>query len=97
MIPPNVDCTREKDTYDFIVVGGGTAGCIVASRLSEAPDIDVILLEAGESRNDDPKVKTPGLYSQMLGHSDYDWKFETEPQVSDDPSMCDVMQTKTQL
>ncbi len=76
-------------------MGGGTAGCIVASRLSEVPDFDIILLEAGESRNDDPKVKTPGLYFQMLGHPDYDWKFKTEPQVGDEPSVCDLMQTET--
>ena len=39
---------RVNPTYDYIVVGGGTAGCIIASRLSSRPDLRIALIEAGE-------------------------------------------------
>ena len=42
-----VDIYSDSDTTDYLVVGAGTAGCVVASRLSEDPDVRVVLLEAG--------------------------------------------------
>ncbi|KAJ0108186.1 hypothetical protein J7T55_000151 [Diaporthe amygdali] len=65
--------------YDFMVVGGGTAGLVVASRLSESPEHRVLVLEAGSDHTEDPRVKTPIFYSALLG-SEADWAFRSEPQ-----------------
>lgn len=66
--------------YDIIIVGGGTAGCVLASRLSTLTHIRILLLEAGSNRNDDIKVQTPLSSRRMFGDPAYDWDFRTEPQ-----------------
>ncbi|KAI1076744.1 GMC oxidoreductase [Whalleya microplaca] len=58
---------------------GGTAGLVVATRLSEDPSQHTILLEAGADLSGDPRVKTPALYGALL-KSEADWGFQTEPQ-----------------
>lgn len=67
-------------SYDFVVVGGGTAGLVVATSLSESPKNRVLVLEAGSDHTEDPRVKTPIFYSALLG-SEADWGFHSEPQV----------------
>lgn len=66
--------------YDIIVVGGGTAGCVLATRLSTLTHLRILVLEAGSNRNDDIKVQTPLSSRRMFGDPDYDWDFGTEPQ-----------------
>lgn len=68
--------------YDYIVVGGGTAGLCVAARLTENPDVKVGVVEAGKDLTLDPQVYTPSLYPTLIGREKYDWCFETIPQES---------------
>lgn len=71
-----------KNDYDFIVIGGGTAGLVVAARLTENEDIKVGVLEAGKSRLGDFLVDSPAMFMQMFMNPEYDWCHMTEPQVS---------------
>lgn len=67
---------------DFVIAGGGSAGCVLASRLSEDPNVTVILLEAGGPANRFIN-KMPAGGMTLLGKPDYDWCHMTEP----DPSL----------
>jgi choline dehydrogenase len=74
--------SKASGKYDVIIIGGGTAGLLLANRLSEDPKIQILVLEAGQNRNDDPKIYIPGFMSQAFGDPDYDWNYMTVPQDS---------------
>lgn len=63
--------------YDFIIAGGGTAGSVVASRLSEVPGWKVLLIEAGV--NEPTGSQVPSMAFNFFGSS-IDWSFKTEPE-----------------
>lgn len=65
--------------FDVIVVGAGSAGCVLANRLSANASTRVLLLEAGGPHGDDPAVTVPGKWVSLIG-SRYDWGYSTEPE-----------------
>ena len=66
-------------TFDYVIAGGGTAGCVLAARLSEDPDVTVCLLEAGPSDVGDDKILVLAEWMHLLD-SGYDWDYPVEPQ-----------------
>ena len=71
--------TRKIDDVrcDYLVIGGGTAGCIMAARLSEDPAVRVVLLEAGPE-DTDPWIHIPAGYARLFASGKFDWKYQTE-------------------
>ncbi|RDW82955.1 hypothetical protein BP5796_04446 [Coleophoma crateriformis] len=71
-----------KNEYDFVVIGGGTAGLAMAARLSENPAVKVGVLEAGPALIGDPMIMIPAMYVKSVGDAKYDWLHKTVPQPS---------------
>ncbi|KAJ7368922.1 pyranose dehydrogenase [Mycena albidolilacea] len=65
--------------YDFVIVGGGTAGNVVANRLTENPKIAVLVLEAGLSNEGVTSSQVPFLLNQLIPDSTYSWNYTTVP------------------
>ncbi len=63
---------------DYIIVGAGSAGCVLANRLSEDPSVQVTLIEAG-GRDRSPNIKIPAAFPNQF-HSKLDWDYMTEPE-----------------
>ncbi|MFL6624496.1 MAG: GMC family oxidoreductase [Sulfurifustis sp.] len=67
-------------TFDYVIVGGGTAGCVLANRLSQDPDVSVLLLEAG-GKDNWIWIHIPVGYLYCIGNPRTDWCFRTEPEA----------------
>ena len=68
-------------TYDYVIVGGGSAGSALANRLSADPATSVLVLEAGRSDfKVDPFIHMPAALPIPIGNKLYDWKYESEPE-----------------
>lgn len=65
--------------FDYVVVGAGPAGCLLANRLSADPSCRVLLLEAG-GRDNYPRIHIPVGYLYCIGNPRTDWCFKTEAQ-----------------
>jgi len=68
----------EMAAYDYIIVGAGSAGCVLANRLSEDPDTTVCLVEAGPPDSEEG-LHIPVAFSKLY-RTPFDWDFATEPE-----------------
>lgn len=65
--------------FDYVIVGGGTAACILANRLSASGQSRVVMLEAG-GKPQSPWIKIPAGFTKLLVNPTYNWRFETKPE-----------------
>ncbi|KXX73255.1 Oxygen-dependent choline dehydrogenase [Madurella mycetomatis] len=80
--------------YDFVIVGGGTSGLVVAARLTEDPNTSVLVLEAGGDYTADPRIRTPAFWLSVLGSPDFDWDYQSVPQKGLDGKVIPLSQGK---
>lgn len=72
---------NNKEIYDYIIVGGGSAGSVIAARLAERSDLKICLLESG-SRDDTPRIQTPAGTITLYKSKKFSWNFYSIPQKS---------------
>jgi len=85
---------RNVAGYDYIVVGAGSAGCVLAARLSEDPTKKVLLLEAGR-KDDSFWIHIPVGFSKLLNHKGYNWCFATESEENCEGRTIPIPRGKT--
>lgn len=76
--PPAILADAQAARFDFVIVGAGTAGSVLAARLTEQPDVRVLLLEAGPADGPE-RMSVPGAWPTLIG-SEVDWRYTTVPQ-----------------
>ncbi|KAH7402770.1 hypothetical protein BKA66DRAFT_8824 [Pyrenochaeta sp. MPI-SDFR-AT-0127] len=67
-------------SYDYVICGGGTAGLVIAARLTEDPNVTVGVIEAGGNGLNDLLIDGPNMFTQLWGKPQYDWDYKTVPQ-----------------
>lgn len=75
----NSERTLEGE-FDYVIVGAGTAGCVLANRLTEDQDVSVLLLEAG-GKDDYHWIHIPVGYLYCIGNPRTDWRYNTQPEA----------------
>ena len=85
--------TVSKD-YDYIIIGAGSAGCVLANRLSADPSLRILLLEAG-GRDTHPLMSMPLAFFQLLRRPEVNWGFETEPEEHANGRRIPVLRGRT--
>ncbi|CAE6474994.1 unnamed protein product [Rhizoctonia solani] len=80
--------------FDYVVIGGGTAGLTVAARLSENPKVTVGVIEPGEYLPEDPLINTPSVALQIPRTEKYDWLLKTVPQANANNRIVDLPRAK---
>src|SRR5919201_5642104 len=70
---------RSMAQADYVIVGAGSAGCVLANRLSEDPSVRVLLLEAG-GKDRSLNIKIPAAFAKQF-HTKLDWDYESEPEA----------------
>jgi choline dehydrogenase len=70
--------TKQTNTYDYIIVGAGSGGCVLAARLTEDPNVSVLLLEAGAATTP-RESRIPAAFSKLY-RTAVDWNYSTEPE-----------------
>ncbi|MDP6175681.1 MAG: GMC family oxidoreductase N-terminal domain-containing protein, partial [Rhodospirillales bacterium] len=68
-----------QSNFDYVIIGAGSAGCILAARLSEDPATRVLVIEAG-GPDRDPLIKIPLAWMKFVRDRLHDWKYDTEPE-----------------
>jgi len=76
-------------TFDYVIVGAGTAGCVLAGRLSEDPEVTVALVEAGPP-DDDPAIRVPAMVGKAIGNPRNGWGYSSAPQKHVDDRVLPV-------
>ncbi|XP_060593361.1 glucose dehydrogenase [FAD, quinone]-like [Ruditapes philippinarum] len=71
-----------NSSYDYIIVGAGTAGSVIAARMSEDPNVSVLLIEAGGEETENLTYYNTPLFAQFLQNSKSDWAYYTTPQTN---------------
>ncbi|MFK7888945.1 MAG: GMC family oxidoreductase [Gammaproteobacteria bacterium] len=71
---------RRRKSFDYVIIGAGSAGCVIANRLSENPGTTVLLIEAGGS-DAHPYIRMPAGIAKLAAGDRFNWSYHTEPQA----------------